>query len=80
MRILAGRLGQGGGGAVGPLHARGDHLVGHPRHVGVVDVEGYRRVDDGTLGDLIQRVVDDRRGDPGGTRAERLVTGEGDAR
>jgi proteasome beta subunit len=48
--------------------------------VGVVDVEGYRRVDDTTLGDVVQRVVDDRRGDPGGTRAERVVTGEGDAR
>jgi len=48
--------------------------------VGVVDVEGYRRVDDGTLGDVIRQVVDDRRDDPGGTRAERVVTGEGDAR
>ena len=48
--------------------------------VGVVDVEGDRLVDDGTLGDLIQRVVDDRRGDPGGTRAERVVTPEEDAR
>ena len=51
--------------------------------VSVVDVEGYRRVDDGTLGDVVQRVVEDRRGDPGGTRAGRLVagntTGEGDA-
>ena len=48
--------------------------------VSVVDVEGYRRVDDGTLGDVVQRVVDDRRDDAGGTRAERIVTGEGDAR
>jgi proteasome beta subunit len=48
--------------------------------VGVVDVEGYRRVDDDTLGNVVQRVVDDRRGDPGGTRAERVVTGEGDER
>jgi proteasome beta subunit len=48
--------------------------------VGVVDVEGYRRVDDDTLGDVIEQVVADRRGDPGGTRAERVVTREGDAR
>ena len=44
--------------------------------VGVVDVEGYRRVDDGTLGDVIEQVVEDRRGDPGGTRAGRLVVGD----
>jgi proteasome beta subunit len=48
--------------------------------VGLVDVEGYRRVGDAPLGDVIAQVVDDRRGDPGGTRAERVVTGEGDAR
>jgi proteasome beta subunit len=48
--------------------------------VGVVDVEGYRRVDDPTLEDVIGRVIEDRRGDPGGTRAERLVPREGDAR
>jgi proteasome beta subunit len=48
--------------------------------VGVVDVEEYRRVDDDTLGDVIEQVVADRRGDPGGTRAERVVTREGDAR
>jgi hypothetical protein len=45
-----------------------------------VDVEGYRRVDDATLGDVIEQVVEDRRGDPGGTRAERAVTRGEDAR
>ena len=36
--------------------------------------------DDGTLGDVVEQVVADRRDDPGGTRGERAVTGEADAR
>ena len=34
--------------------------------VGVVDVEGYRRVDDAAMNTVVQAVVAGRRGDPGG--------------
>jgi proteasome beta subunit len=36
--------------------------------VSVVDVEGYRRVDDETLAGVVERVVEGRRGDPGGAQ------------
>ncbi len=54
--------------------------------VSVVDAEGYRRVDDDTLAGVVERVVEGRRGDPGGalrpTRPAQLAgpTGDGDAR
>ncbi len=47
--------------------------------VSIVDAAGYRRVDDATLADVVERVVEGRRGDPGGAlrRTDRSDTGEG---
>ncbi|WP_426560299.1 proteasome subunit beta [Angustibacter sp. McL0619] len=51
--------------------------------VSVVDVEGYRRVDDDALADVVERVVEGRRGDPGGAQrrgqdgTDRSSAGEG---
>lgn len=40
--------------------------------VGVVDVDGYRRLDDDTLAGVVEQVVQGRRGDPGGSRRQGL--------
>ncbi|GAB3677602.1 proteasome subunit beta [Angustibacter aerolatus] len=46
--------------------------------VAVVDAEGYRRVGDDALGDVVERVLAGRRGDPGGASTD--VPGGGAAR
>nr|WP_284286870.1 hypothetical protein [Angustibacter aerolatus] len=38
--------------------------------VAVVDAEGYRRVGDDALGDVVERVLAGRRGDPGGASTD----------
>ena len=43
--------------------------------VSVVDVQGYRRIDDDTLGLVIDTVVEERRDDPGGARRGRWPEG-----
>jgi proteasome beta subunit len=50
--------------------------------VTVVDAEGFRRVDDEAMAAVVEQVVADRRGDPGGARFEEQLppAGEGDAR
>ncbi|GAB3590952.1 proteasome subunit beta [Angustibacter peucedani] len=47
--------------------------------VGVVDSEGYRRIDDDTLAAVVAAVVESRRGDPGGAlrRSSGDTAGEG---
>ncbi len=51
--------------------------------VSVVDAEGYRRVEDDTLAEVVTRVVEGRRGDPGGAlrrTASESPAGKGDPR
>jgi proteasome beta subunit len=47
--------------------------------IGVVDVEGYRRVSDDELADVVGAVIAGRRGDPGGARRGPSEPGQGSA-